>query len=190
MAEAANSAALLKGQYHCVGCDDIFILYDKPTILSVTKLVRQVKPTIVFTASPADYMLDHEITSRLARNACFVCGIPNIKTDDVGPFDFVPYLYYVDPLEGKDIFGRPVEPSIFVDISSVIETKLKMLCCHESQRSWLLAHHGVDEYTISMKNWSKARGQTIGSGPVEAACKSIVKARLCQRSFAPLSNMA
>ena len=107
-------------------------------------------------------MLDHEITSKIAQTACFICGIPNIKTPGTEPFEHVPYLYYVDALEGKDIFGKEIEPTILVDISEEIDTKEKMLCCHESQRNWLMAHHGIDEYVISMKTWSEKRGQDIG----------------------------
>ena len=68
--------------------------YDKPTILQVVGLIRNVKPSIVFTHSPTDYMVDHEITSKLVRTACFSAGMPNISTLDSEPFNFIPYLYY------------------------------------------------------------------------------------------------
>ena len=42
-----------------------------------------------------------------------------------------------------------------------MDIKEKMLCCHESQRSWLLAHHGIDEYVISMKQNAERRGKEI-----------------------------
>lgn len=32
-AEAAKAASLLDGTYHCLECDDIFILYDRPSLL-------------------------------------------------------------------------------------------------------------------------------------------------------------
>ena len=41
--EAASSAALLNGHYQCLECDDIFIMYDRPTLLKAIKLVRQVR---------------------------------------------------------------------------------------------------------------------------------------------------
>ena len=40
--------------------------------------------------------------------------------------------------------------------------KSEMLACHESQRAWLRAHHGMDEYLESMKRQGKATGQKIG----------------------------
>ena len=160
--EAKKAAAVLDGSYHCLGSRDIFIQYDEPMLLKATELIRRLKPTIVFAPSPACYMIDHEMTSKIAQTACFICGIPNIKTPGAEPFDTVPYLYYLDAMEGKDILGNKIEPSILVDISKKIDVKEEMLCCHASQRNWLMAHHGMDEYIISMKTWGKKRGELIG----------------------------
>ena len=49
-----------------------------------------------------------------------------------------------------------------------METKTAMLACHASQREWLRAHHGTDEYLDSMRNWSAARGKLIGTAAAEA----------------------
>jgi LmbE family N-acetylglucosaminyl deacetylase len=160
--EAASSAALLNGNYQCMECDDIFIAYDRPTLLKVIKLVRQVKPDIVFTMSPEDYMVDHEITSDLVRTACFSAGMNNIDTDGIEPFPGIPHLYYLDPMEGKDALGSVIHPTTIVDISSTIGKKEQMFLCHESQRSWLMAHHGVDEYVESMRTLSTMRGKMVG----------------------------
>ncbi len=160
-AEAAESVRILDGRYHCLECDDVFILYDKLTLRKAIRLLRIIQPTLVFAPSPSDYMIDHEITSKIAQTACFACGMPNIETEGTEPFEPVPYLYYVDALEGKDKFGSRIEPGIRVDISAVIETKEKMLCCHESQRSWLMTHHGMDAYVLSMKRFSEQRGNEI-----------------------------
>ena len=162
-AEAAKSAGLLDGSYHCLECDDIFIMYDRPTLLQAIELVRKVRPTIVFTTSPSDYMVDHEMAGRLAQTACFACGVVNIETAGAEPFEPIPYLYYMDPVEGKDNFGAEVKAGTLVNITGVMDTKEKMLCCHESQRNWLLTHHGIDDYVISMKALAEKRGREINS---------------------------
>ena len=159
--EAADSAKLTGGSYHCLECDDVFIMYDRATLLRVIGLVRQVQPTIVFAPSPSDYMVDHEVTSKIAQTACFAAGMPNVETSGEGAFETVPYLYYVDAVEGRDILGEKITPSIVVDISSVMDIKEKMLCCHKSQRQWLLKHHGMDEYIDSMKRFAKERGYLV-----------------------------
>jgi LmbE family N-acetylglucosaminyl deacetylase len=159
--EAAAAAALLDGQYHCLECGDIFIMYDRPTLLKAIELVRKVRPTIVLTLSPSDYMVDHETASRLAQTACFCCGVVNVETPGAEPFEPIPHLYYMDPVEGKDNLGTEIKPGIVVDITDTIEIKTKMLCCHESQRDWLLKHHGMDEYVNMMRAFAEKRGSVI-----------------------------
>ena len=166
--EAANAAKLLDGQYHCLECEDVFILYDKPTLLKVIALLRTVRPTVVITHGPQDYFIDHENTSHLVRTGCFGCGIPNVDTPGIEAYGFTPYLYYADAMEGKDIFGKPIAPSVYVDITATMETKEQMLCCHKSQRDWLMAHHGMDEYTAMLKRHAESRGQEINVTYAEA----------------------
>jgi LmbE family N-acetylglucosaminyl deacetylase len=160
-AEAAQSAALLGGEYHCLGFDDVYILYDRNTINAVTALIRKVQPGIVFTASPQDYMVDHEMSAKIVQTACFAAGIKNMDVDE-SPYGHVPYLYYSDAMEGKDKFGNDVQPSFYVDISDEAGIKEQMLACHASQREWLLKHHKIDEYILAMKRFAQLRGKAIG----------------------------
>ncbi len=164
--EATRAAEILEGHYHCLDCEDTYILYDRHTINKVTSLIRRVKPGIVLTCSPTDYMVDHEMTSRLTQTACFAGGIKHMEVDELS-FEPVPHLYYCDPLEGKDMLGRAICPTTIVDISSVMTTKETMLCCHESQRHWLRVRHGIDEYVLAMKTFSAQRGALIGCEAAE-----------------------
>ncbi len=163
--EALAAAEILDADYYCGGCMDLQIFHDRPTFLRFVEILRKARPDVVMTAAPEDYMVDHEMTCFLVRAATFAAPIPNVPTEDVDPappMTHVPHLYYVDPLEGKDHFGRLIEPDFVVDITPVMETKEKMLACHASQREWLRKHHGVDQYIISMKEWSTERGKRIG----------------------------
>ncbi|MEI6680471.1 MAG: PIG-L family deacetylase [Mariniphaga sp.] len=162
-AEGAKAAALLGGTYHCLECDDVYIMYDRETINKATALLRKVRPTIVLTASPNDYMIDHEMTSLVAQTACFTSGIKNMEVTEE-PYEVVPYLYYVDPLEGKDKFGIPVQPTIYVDITTEIGIKEETLACHASQREWLRKHHKMDQYIVAMKQFAEKRGKEINTG--------------------------
>ncbi|SHE35165.1 N-acetylglucosaminyl deacetylase, LmbE family [Mariniphaga anaerophila] len=164
--EAKNSARLLGGTYHCLEFEDVYIMYNRDTINAATALIRKVKPDIVFTASPVDYMVDHEMTSLVVQTACFCCGIKNMEVEETA-FEPTPYLYYSDALEGKDKLGRPMPPSIYVDVSKEMALKEKMLACHASQRNWLLEHHKMDEYILAMKRFTESRGQEIGVGYAE-----------------------
>ena len=160
--EALTSAKILNANYYCMENEDIFVLYDRPTLLKAIDLVRKVKPDIVITHSPVDYMVDHETTSRIIKTACFSAGIQNIKTE-TEPYMKIPYLYYMDPLEGIDDLGQRINPTTLVDITSKINIKEKMLSTHKSQRDWLMSHNGIDEYTIAMKEFSALRGKEYGS---------------------------
>lgn len=169
-AEAEASARILGASCHAAGCTDLFILYDDPTLRRFVEVVRKVRPDIVITHPPVDYMVDHEMTSRLVRSACFGAGAPNVVTNDpdpAPPTGGVPHLYYADPIEHVDIYGRPAPVDFIVDISEVMPTKEKMLSCHASQREWLRAHHGIDEYIEAMKRFGAARGKEIGAASGE-----------------------
>jgi LmbE family N-acetylglucosaminyl deacetylase len=161
-AEAVNAAKFLGGTYHCLESEDVYILYDRETINKTTALIRRIHPAIVFTASPSDYMIDHEVTSMIVQTACFSSGIKNMEVIEE-PFEPIPYLYYSDPLEGKDKLGNPIQPSIYVDITDEIGIKEKMIACHKSQRNWLKAHHQLDEYVLSMIQFAETRGKEINT---------------------------
>lgn len=163
--EARNAAKLVGAEYCAAGCKDILIMYDEPTLKRFVEIVRKVRPDVVITQPPVDYMIDHENTGRLVRSACFAAGAKNFLTYDLDPappFEQVPHLYYCDPPEQRDIFGKFVEPDFVVDITGVMPLKEQALACHASQREWLRAHHKMDEYIESMKRAGEARGKLIG----------------------------
>jgi LmbE family N-acetylglucosaminyl deacetylase len=162
--EGARAAAILGATYHCVEERDLLIVYGERPLERVVRLMRAVRPAILLTHSPSDYMLDHEQTSTIARAAAFAAPVPNFLRDrDLGrPLDHIPHLYYCDPIEGKDPLGRNVEPAFQIDVSGVIDVKAEMLVAHASQRDWLLKHHGMDQYVQSMRDWSAHRGRPAG----------------------------
>jgi len=171
--EAKRSAELLGADYFCLEFRDLTIVFDNPSRRRVTEFVRRVRPHVVITAPPTDYMHDHEITSHLVRDACFNASVPNFVTHPEDqqpalPLDCIPHLYYVDPVEGIDCFGKRIEPAFIVDVSSTYELKRQMLACHDSQRSWLLKQHQIDEYLRSCDRWCAARGNEIGVAYGEA----------------------
>ncbi len=160
--EASAAAVVVSGTYHCLESEDVFIMYDKPTLLKVIALFRKVQPSLVITASPQDYMLDHEITSHLAQTACMGATIPNIEIAGLPVLPQVPHLYYADPVQGKDRFGTSITGDMLVDISTVMNIKEEMLCCHQTQRDWLRTISKVDEFVLMMKSFSERNGRLIG----------------------------
>ena len=166
--EAAAAAKLIGATYHCLDERDIFVVFDKPTVKKAVDLFRRVGPSLVFTHAPRDYMMDHEVVSQLARAASFAYGIPNVSEVPRPADAVVPLLYYCDPIEGNDPFGNAVEPTTVVDVTAAYERKAAMLACHASQREWLRAHHGMDEYMDAMRRHAETRGRRVGARYAEA----------------------
>jgi N-acetylglucosamine malate deacetylase 1 len=160
--EAAASANLIGAKYLWAGFRDLVIFNDDASRRMVTELIRSVRPQLVITASPVDYHCDHEATSVLVRDACFAAGVPNYVTGEAEPLDWIPHLYFTDPIEGMDRDGKPVAADFAVDVSKQMETKREMLACHQSQRDWLRQHHGIDDYLDNMAKWTASIGARFG----------------------------
>jgi LmbE family N-acetylglucosaminyl deacetylase len=161
--EGRRGARALGGAYHCLEERDLQVHYEREANRKACGLLREVRPRLVITHSPSDYMIDHEETSRVARAACFNAPVPNAPAPPRSkPLEAIPHLYYADPVEGIDPLGNLLRPSVLVDVTAVIERKAQALAEHASQREWLRAQHGIDEYLESMRKWSRERGALLG----------------------------
>jgi N-acetylglucosamine malate deacetylase 1 len=162
-AEGKAAADTIGATYHCLEERDLRVIFGERPMEKVCRLMNEVRPRVVITHSPEDYHLDHEQTSHIVRAMAFAAPIKNFlhrpgHHEAHPPMDQIPHLYYCDPLEGKDQFGRAIPPAFRIDISSAIDEKSAMLNAHESQRAWLRKHHGVDNLVESMREWSASRG--------------------------------
>ncbi len=162
-AEAAGSATLIGAEYRCAEFRDLAIFNDDTSRRIVTGLLRELRPEIVITASPSDYLCDHEATSELVRDACFAASVPNYftKSQHVAS-SAIPYLYFVDPIAQEDREGNAIPPDFTVDVASTLQTKKAMLANHESQREWLRQQHGMDDYLAQMEQWTRQCGARAG----------------------------
>lgn len=167
--EAIASAKRIGAAYHCLGLQDVNVIFSQQSNRLAIDLFRQIAPTLVITHPRSDYMLDHEQVHLLARSAAFSYPIPNASELPLFARSTIPWLYYCDPVEGNDPYlGTPVKPTVYVDISDTMDRKIEMLACHASQREWLRSHHGMDEYVESMKRFGASRGKQLGSDYAEA----------------------
>jgi N-acetylglucosamine malate deacetylase 1 len=162
-AEATDSAQLIRATYRWGGFRDLAIFSDDPSRRSVTGLLRDLRAQIVLTASPSDYLSDHESTSQLVRDACFAASIPNYTTPAQSPpLPAIPHLYFMDPIDQRDRSGNIIVPDFTIDVASTFETKRTMLAKHVSQRLWLQQQHGTDDYLKQMEDWTRACGARVG----------------------------
>lgn len=163
--EAARAARLIRAAYACLDEKDLLIFYDPRTLNKVMELVRRANPDLVLTHSPADYMVDHETTSRLCQTACFGAMAPNFHTGArpaAKPLRRVPHLYYAQPFGGRDILGKEIRCNLFVDITTTLERKERMLSCHESQRAFLRAQQEIQDTLGMARQMANQAGQLSG----------------------------
>jgi LmbE family N-acetylglucosaminyl deacetylase len=163
--EAARAAEMLGAEYECLGERDLLVFYDRGTLSKVLELVRRVNPSLVFTHSPSDYMVDHETTSRLCQSACFGACAPNFRTGArpaAKPVRGIPHLYYSQPFGDTDILGGEIKPGVFVNITSTLEQKGKMLACHGSQQAWLKAQQDISHVAEPLHKMATRAGQLSG----------------------------
>ena len=161
--EARIAAIRLRARFHPSLTNDLEILYDLALLRRLAAVVREVKPSIVLTHSPQDYMEDHTVTCRLVVTACFARGMPNFKTvpsrlayqDDLA-------LYHCMPHGLRDELRRRVVPGAYVNAASVHPIKLKALSAHQSQQAWLETSQGMNSYLQEMINMSLELGRMSG----------------------------
>ena len=159
-AEAKRAAKILRVHWHPPMCDDLEILYELKTLRRLAAVVRDVKPAIVLTHSPQDYMEDHMNTCRLAVTAAFSRGMPNFRTTPARPaIDGDVTVYHAMPHGLRDGLRRQIIPGSFVNTTSVHATKREALAAHVSQKAWLDASQGMDSYLLAMDEMSKAVGK-------------------------------
>lgn len=150
--EAERSADVLGAVFHPPIANDLMIFYQDDLLRKMTAVVREVRPAIVLLPSLNDYMEDHTNTARLVVTACFSRAMKHYRSDPPRePTDQDVFLYHAQPHLNRDGIRNLVEPDLFVNITGQMDTKLRMLGCHESQRQWLDETQGLDDYLESMR---------------------------------------
>lgn len=161
--EAQASARFLGAQYHLSFCDDLEIFYDDANLRRLAGLVRTVKPSVILTHSPEDYMEDHMITCRLAVTAAFARGMPNYRTRPPRAATEQPVtLYHALPHGLRDGQRQRIVAGAFVDTTMVHALKRSALACHRSQKEWLDLSQGMDSYLQALDEMSRDVGRMSG----------------------------
>jgi LmbE family N-acetylglucosaminyl deacetylase len=161
--EAQAAAASIGATFHPSLVNDLEIFYNHETLTRLAAVMREVGPDILLIHSPIDYMEDHMNACRLALTAAFARGMPNYQTSPPRqPVDKPVAVYHAQPHGNRDPLGKPVVPSLFVNIESVLQTKTAMLACHKSQQQWLDTSQGLDSYLATMQSLSREVGQMSG----------------------------
>jgi LmbE family N-acetylglucosaminyl deacetylase len=163
LAEAKRAAKVLGAHFHPPIADDLEIFYDIKLLRRVAAVIRDVKPSVVLTHSPQDYMEDHMNTSRLAVTAAFSRGMPNfVTTPKRRAVDGEVTVYHAMPHGLCDGLRQPITAELFVDTTAVQKTKLAALAEHRTQQEWLDVSQGMNSYLRTMDEMSRAVGKMSG----------------------------
>jgi bacillithiol biosynthesis deacetylase BshB1 len=90
----------------------------------VVAAIRELRPRVVVCPPAVDHHPDHMGVAELVRQSFYLCGIRN----------FLPELPPWKPKALLHHFGtRPMQPQLVVDVSDVIDVKMRAVRCYESQ---------------------------------------------------------
>ena len=160
--EAKKAAAVLDAEYYTLGGVDGFLFDSKEFRLKVISLIRKVRAGVIFTHLSNDYHSDHRTTSNIVEAAAMVSSLDTVPVTEK-PVDITPLLYHSSPFTLSDPIGSQITPPHFyVDVTSVIETKIKMLGYHRSQIDLMKHMHKMDDFFGFVLKGNKNYGKMVG----------------------------
>lgn len=128
--EAQASADIIGATLLWLDFDDEFLFDNVEARLAMIDAVRIARPDVIFApAYNRDYNPDHDIAGYLAFIARINASIKLIETEHA-PTDKIPPMFFCLP---AGVASAAFTPEYYIDVTSVYDTKLKMLSCHKSQ---------------------------------------------------------
>jgi LmbE family N-acetylglucosaminyl deacetylase len=115
-----------------LGVKEVFVLdyadfaLDMSLVSEVIAIIQKVQPDIVITMNTQDYHRDHRMTAQIAKEA--IEWASHVTQYGKKAWRVKRFFH----LEGHNLFNQP---SVLVDISSVIEQKRKAIAVYNSQHS-------------------------------------------------------
>ncbi len=177
--EARRAAELAGAEHVTLGFTDGEVdASDRAQRLAVVDLVREVRPDLILTHSPNDYMSDHNEVSKLVFDCSFHATLPLLETGKPH-HDTVTPIYFMDT-----VMGLGFQPTEYVDVTSTIETKVAMLEAHESQLTWLRDHDGID-VVEQMRTATRFRGLQCRAQYAEGFAPCLTWLRATTRRLLP-----
>jgi N-acetylglucosamine malate deacetylase 1 len=160
--EAKKAAAVLDAEYYTLGGIDGFLYDTKEMRMKVISLIRKLKAGIIFTHLTYDYHSDHRTTANIVEAAAMVSSLDTVPVSEK-PVKVTPLLYHSSPFTLSDPLGSQiVPPHFYVDVTSVIETKKKMLGYHISQIDLMKHMHKMDDFFGFVLEGNRNYGKMVG----------------------------
>ncbi len=126
-AEATQSAKLLKASRVIFFREpDGLMASSKETKVRLISILREVRPDTIFTHARSDHFPDHQIVHQLTRAS--VLGASGPWYPDAGGIP-----HQVKEIYGYEVWNPISDFQMAWDISSVIDRKIELIRCHQSQ---------------------------------------------------------
>jgi len=162
-AEARAACELVGFVWHPPIVNDLGVYHCNEQIRQVVAVVRDVRPRILLTQSPVDYMEEHQNASRVACTAAFCRGMVNCYSVPTRtPYGDDVAIYHALPHGLRDPLRKRLRAGQYVDISATLAAKRDMLACHKSQKEWLDVSQGMDAYLEVMADFGRQVGALSG----------------------------
>jgi len=151
-----------------LGFKDEFLFLNEDTLTRVGRIIRTYKPHRVYThhtdASLSEDNLDHINTFRIVSRAIFISKWPFFSELGKEAWEVREFYTY-------EVLSPIQEPNTFVDITDVMEIKLKAMAKYESQMKW-------GQWDEAVKSLNKFRAKVNLRGEYAEAFKVIKTAIL------------
>lgn len=154
-AEQEAACAIIGAELVWMDFDDEWLFNDRPTRTVFLDAYRRADPDVVFVHAPTDYHPDHRVAGQVAEDCRIPAAVRLVETA-LPACRKVPHLFRMDTIGSIDF-----EPEAYVDVTSVIDIKRRMLACHASQSAWLQAIYDLTPVEM-MESMGRQRGIVAG----------------------------
>lgn len=138
--ETQCAARVIGAEYVVLDNDDGKLMPTLENREEVIRQIREFRANVVISPRPNDYHPDHRNTGLLVRDAAYMVTVPNIVPLTPHLTKNPVFLYMADRFTEPS----PFVPDLVVAIDDVIEQKIDMYHCHESQMyEWLPYNQGI-----------------------------------------------
>jgi LmbE family N-acetylglucosaminyl deacetylase len=140
-----------------LGLPDGHLVADLATRKVVSRLIRDIRPDLVITQSP-ERRWESVYASHPDHLAFAEATVSAVYPDSRNPYAHPELLAErMDPHTVPELWVTGLHPAdLFVDLSPVIATKAKALCCHQSQVGW------IDDVEKLLADWARDNAKRHG----------------------------
>ena len=144
-------------EYEILDHSDCTLQADLAVREETVRIIRRFKPHVVISHRDCDYHADHRAAGRAVMDAAYLLKVPLYCPDtpipEINPVFAYSYDCFTDPV--------PFRADAVVEVDSVMETKLAMMDCHESQFLEWLPWDRIDKDFSIDRNSPEARRSYI-----------------------------